>query len=98
MQQITKVSSVIDIQDACGKATYDRRTCNTKHVRWIEALVWKNIHCNSQKKFLLTQATAPKFLQMHLLIIKSAGKLSFWTALANIALLTSKAVMKMKRQ
>jgi len=76
MQGITKVSSANGIQDMCRIATYNRRTCQTKYVRWNERLLLKNTHC-SAKQLLLAQLKAPKFIQMHLCIIKSAGKLSF---------------------
>jgi len=76
MQGITKVSSANGIQDVCWIATYDRRTCHTKYVRWNERLLLKNTH-SIAKQLLLAQLKAPKFIQMHLFIIKSAGKLSF---------------------
>jgi len=76
MQGITKVSSANGIQDTCGRATYNRRTCHTRYVRWNERLLLKNTRCTA-KQLLLTQQKVPKFIQMHLFIIKSARKLSF---------------------
>jgi len=49
MQGITKVSSANGIQDMCGRATYDRRTCHTKYVTWNERLLLKNTRCTAKQ-------------------------------------------------
>lgn len=59
MQRITTVSSANGIQDICGRATYNRRTCHTRYVRWNEKLLLKKYSLYSQTT-LINAAESPK--------------------------------------